>query len=67
LPEGGLTADERNPTPAEQKDDPISHEKYALCMHQIPTDLKFVIERWCDLPKLVRQGILAMVLATFQK
>jgi hypothetical protein len=43
LPEAGQIADEQNPTPAEQKEDPISHKKYALCMQQIPADLRMVV------------------------
>ena len=56
-----MSADGQNPTPAKQKVDPISHKKYALCMHQIPADLRLVIERWDDLPDTVKAGILEMV------
>lgn len=61
LPLTALVAPGQEQTPSEQKKDPISHKKYALCMHQISSDLRLVMECWDELPETVKSCILAIV------
>jgi len=63
LEESSLTNAEQQFAPVKHSQSTSEHQKYAICMQQLPDELRNIVLVWPDLPDAVRAGILAMVRA----
>jgi hypothetical protein len=67
LDKSSLTDPEQQFAHPEHAKSTSEQKKYAVCMQQLPPNLRIIVEAWEDLPPAVRAGILAMVRTVIQK